>query len=87
MERDSIHIKRCIEISRSAREHGNHPFGALLVDERTNEVVLEAENTVITGRDVTAHAELNLVRKASQTLSRDVIEHSILFSRYSLSSE
>jgi tRNA(Arg) A34 adenosine deaminase TadA len=27
--------------------------------------VLEAENTVVTGRDITGHAELNLIREAS----------------------
>ena len=43
---------------------GNHPFGSLLVD-ASGAVVLEAENTVVTGHDVTAHAELNLVRTAS----------------------
>ena len=61
---DLRHLTRAIELAGSAREHGNHPFGSLLVD-RNGEVVLEAENSVVTGRDVTAHAELNLVREAS----------------------
>lgn len=29
------------------------------------EVLLQVENTVVTSRDVTSHAELNLIRKAS----------------------
>lgn len=41
----------------------NHPFGSLLVDPDGN-VVLEAENIVLTGRDCIGHAELNLVRTA-----------------------
>jgi hypothetical protein len=36
-----------------ARVHGNHPR-CVLVDER--DVLLEAENTVITERDCTGHA-------------------------------
>ncbi|MSZ76052.1 MAG: nucleoside deaminase [Actinobacteria bacterium] len=59
-------LRRAIAISASAREHGNHPFGALLSDP-SGSVVLTAENTVVTGRDVTGHAETNLVRLASAT--------------------
>ena len=29
---DIQHLRTAIEIARQAREHGNHPFGALLVD-------------------------------------------------------
>ena len=61
---DLRHLTRSIELAAAAREHGNHPFGSLLVD-GDGTVVLEAENTVVTGRDVTAHAEQNLVREAS----------------------
>jgi tRNA(Arg) A34 adenosine deaminase TadA len=57
-------IRASIEIARKARNKGNHPFGALLVDEAGN-IVLEAENTVVTERDCTGHAETNLMRKAS----------------------
>ena len=62
---DELHLRRAIELARRARENGNHPFGALLVD-AAGEVVLEAENTVVTERDCTNHAELNLVRAASR---------------------
>jgi tRNA(Arg) A34 adenosine deaminase TadA len=60
------HLRRAIELARLSRANGNHPFGSLLV-EASGLVVLEAENTVVTGRDVTGHAELNLVRAASMT--------------------
>jgi len=61
---DLQHLARAIELAAAAREHGNHPFGSLLVD-GDGRVVLEVENTVLTGRDVTGHAEQNLVRAAS----------------------
>lgn len=60
---DLAHLRRSIELAQAAREHGNHPFGALLADEN-GRVLLEAENTVVSGRDCSAHAELNLVRQA-----------------------
>lgn len=60
-------MRRAIAIARRAREHGNHPFGALLAD-AAGTVLVEAENTVITAADVTGHAETNLVRRASAQL-------------------
>lgn len=62
---DSELLRAAIAVASRARANGNHPFGALLVD-RDGNVLLEAENTVITERDVTGHAELNLVRAAAQ---------------------
>jgi tRNA(Arg) A34 adenosine deaminase TadA len=58
-------VRAAIGIARNARENGNHPFGALLVDQMGNSI-LEAENTVVTERDCTGHAETNLMRMASQ---------------------
>jgi tRNA(Arg) A34 adenosine deaminase TadA len=65
---DLEHLRTAIAIAWQAREHGNHPFGALLVDENS-QVLLQAENTVVTGRDCTGHAETNLMRLASQHFS------------------
>ena len=41
---------------------------------------MEAENTVTTGRDVTGHAELNLVRAASGSFSEDELAGCTLYS-------
>lgn len=60
---DLDHLRAAIALSVSAVAHGNHPFGAVLADP-AGVLVLEAENTVVTGRDVTGHAETNLVRLA-----------------------
>jgi tRNA(Arg) A34 adenosine deaminase TadA len=61
---DASYLLRAIELARTARAHGNHPFGALLVGP-AGEVLAEAENSVVTDLDCTAHAELNLIRLAS----------------------
>ncbi|MDO9457371.1 nucleoside deaminase [Nocardioides sp.] len=66
-DRDTDHLRRAIAVAAAAREAGNHPFGAVLVD-GSGAVVLEAQNTVTTDHDVTGHAETNLVRLASRTL-------------------
>jgi tRNA(Arg) A34 adenosine deaminase TadA len=33
---DLQHLRTAIDIARQAREHVNHPFGALLVDKESN---------------------------------------------------
>jgi tRNA(Arg) A34 adenosine deaminase TadA len=59
-DQDRRLLLRAIELARLAREHGNHPFGALVVA-GDGSIVAEAENTV--GSDgPTGHAELNAVR-------------------------
>ncbi|OGV70375.1 MAG: hypothetical protein A3K19_27075 [Lentisphaerae bacterium RIFOXYB12_FULL_65_16] len=64
MNSESIHayLRKSFRLALSAREKGNHPFGALLVAADGN--LLAAENTVKTDRDPLAHAEMTLVRRA-----------------------
>jgi tRNA(Arg) A34 adenosine deaminase TadA len=76
---DIKHLRSAIALAWRARQHGNHPFGAVLVDEH-NQVVLQAENTVNTGRDCTGHAETNLVRMASGQFSPEELVHHTLYS-------
>ena len=75
---DERHLLAAIELARRARSNGNHPFGALLADAGGN-VLLEAENTVVTGRDATGHAETNLVRMASERFDADYLRHCTLY--------
>jgi tRNA(Arg) A34 adenosine deaminase TadA len=71
-------LRIAISLAVSAREHGNHPFGALLADE-TGNILLTAENTVITAMDASGHAELNLVRLASARLSSQALAQATLY--------
>lgn len=75
---DLVHLRRAIAVSRAARAGGNHPFGAVLVGP-DGEVVLEAENSVTTERDVTGHAETNLVRLASRSIAADLLPAHTLY--------
>jgi len=78
-EIEIVHLKEAISVAWHARENGNHPFGAVLVDEH-NQVVLQAENTVVTERDSTGHAETNLVRLATQQYTPEQLIHFTLYS-------
>jgi tRNA(Arg) A34 adenosine deaminase TadA len=69
---DRALLRAAIDASARARSRGNHPFGAVLADARGT-VVLEAENTVVTGNDCTGHAETNLVRLAWARFGREAL--------------
>ena len=62
---DLQHLRSAIALAWRSREHGNHPFGAVLAD-RAGKLILKAENTVNTERDSLGHAEANLVRHANR---------------------
>jgi len=76
--RDLDLLRRSLDIARRARKNGNHPFGALLAAP-DGEILLEAENTVVTGRDCTGHAETNLMRLASPGHSPDFLAGCTLY--------
>jgi tRNA(Arg) A34 adenosine deaminase TadA len=75
---DQRFIRAAIELAQRARDQGNHPFGALLVDGEGN-ILLEAENTVLTARDCTGHAETNLMREASGKYDPDFLAQCTLY--------
>ena len=75
---DLEHLRTSIEVASNARAHGNHPFGAILVDSN-NQVLLQAENSVVTGKDCTGHAETNLMRLASQNISPEKLAGCTLY--------
>lgn len=60
MRTDEFFMKKAIELSVSAVEHGNEPFGAVLV--KDNEIVYTNENQIYTATDPTYHAEAGLIR-------------------------
>ena len=78
-ENDIQHLHAAISVAWQAHGHGNHPFGAVLVN-ADNHVILTAENTVLTGHDCTGHAETNLVRLATQRFSAEQLAGCTLYS-------
>ena len=76
--RDEEILSRAIQVALRARAAGNHPFGAILAD-GAGKILLEAENTVVSERDPTAHAETNLIRMASQQGLGELLRGSTLY--------
>ncbi len=77
-KRHEDYLRRCIEISKESRAHGNTPFGALLVDKDGN-ILMEQENIEITEKVCTGHAEATLAARASHEYSRDFLWNCTLY--------
>lgn len=60
-------MRRAIELSINSVEKGGGPFGAIIV--KNGEIIAEASNSVTTDNDPTAHAEVNVIRKAAKKLN------------------
>ena len=65
MTNDKQNIRIAIETAKESKKKGNLPFGCILVN-KDGEVILKGENTINTDNDCLAHAEINLIRKASK---------------------
>jgi tRNA(Arg) A34 adenosine deaminase TadA len=78
-EQDEHFLRRSFDIARRALTHGNHPFGAILVDRNRN-VLIETENGYMPAHDGTAHAERLLATQACTTLSPDILKGATLYS-------
>ncbi|HHT0591983.1 TPA: nucleoside deaminase [Legionella anisa] len=76
---DEQFLKDAIKMSEESVKHGNHPFGAELVDAKGN-ILLKIENTVNTGHDVTEHAEMNTVTEAVKRFDKSTLATSTLYS-------
>jgi tRNA(Arg) A34 adenosine deaminase TadA len=76
---DEHFLRRSFEVARRSMTHGNHPFGAILVDDG-GKVLLEAENGYMPAHDGTAHAERLLATEACRSLSAEVRARATLYS-------
>jgi len=78
-ELDELFLRQSFDVARRSLAHGNHPFGAILVDQDRN-VLIETENGYMPSRDGTAHAERLLATKACTTLSPAALKGATLYS-------
>ena len=60
---DKLFMAEAIRLAQAAGEHGNEPFGAVLV--KDGEIVAAHENGIHTNHDYTDHAEIGLIREFS----------------------
>ena len=73
---DEIFMKKAIELSKLAVEHGNEPFGAVLV--KDDQIMFANENQIYTRHDPTFHGEAGLIREfCAQTAITDLREYTL----------
>ena len=73
---DEVFMKKAIELSKLAVEHGNEPFGAVLV--KDGKAVFCNENQIYTKHDPTFHGEAGLIREfCAQTGITDLHEYTL----------
>ena len=77
-ELDRVAMRLAIEASRAALAAGDRPFGATLVS-AAGEVLMTAANNQVTTNDVTGHAEMVLVRRASASLGAEALRGATLY--------
>ena len=76
MYKDEDFMKIAIELSKKAVEHGNEPFGAVLV--KDGEIVYTNENQIYSATDPTFHAEAGLIRRfCAETHITDLSEYTL----------
>ena len=71
MERLTDYLRLANQEAKTARAGGNTPFGAILVDDVTGEVLMRQGNAEGDTHDATAHAEFVLTSRASRTYSKE----------------
>ena len=78
-EADARYLRDAIALSRTGRDRGNRPFGAVLVAADGAVLARAWCDTGETG-DCTGHAETNAVRQASPRFSREVLAGATIYS-------
>lgn len=78
IESDHRYLRYALMVAQRSREHGNRPFGAVLVNSR-GRILLEAENTQDVTHDCTGHAETRLLAEASRHFTRSLLAHCTLY--------
>ena len=73
---DEFYMRKAIELSVAAVEHGNEPFGAVLV--KDGDIVYTNENQIYTMHDPSLHGEAGLIRRfCAETGITDLREYTM----------
>lgn len=60
-------MKKCLKLAEEAKQAGDNPFGAVILG-KEGELIAKGKNRENTEFDVTLHAEIDAIRKASRKL-------------------
>ncbi|WP_242403454.1 nucleoside deaminase [Asaia platycodi] len=77
---DLAFLREAFEVANQSRLAGDHPFGAVLVDDQGALVMSQGNGYSAEGHDMTAHAERLLASRASKSFRPDRLRGFTLYS-------
>ena len=78
MDEHHIFSHHSLHVAKRSLDKNNLPFGCILVD-NANNIIEEAENTVLTSKDQIAHCEVNLIHQISGKYDDHFLQSCILY--------
>lgn len=78
MEHDLSLLRAALGVATLSKSKGNLPFGCVLAD-ASGRVLLYGENTIVSSGDCLGHAEINLIREASQRFTYDFLNRCTIY--------
>ena len=79
MEKDLKYLKIAYQEALKAYEKGEVPVGAVLVDNLTHKMLAKSYNQKESKNDISSHAEINVIRKASRKLNNRRLDNTTLY--------
>ena len=76
-EADELFMREAIRLSVESVVHGGGPFGAVIV--KDGEIIAAQANSVTIDNDPTAHAEVNAIRAACQSLGTFDLDDCVIY--------
>ena len=73
------YLEHACQLAIESVHKGTGPFGAIIVDSLTQEVLAETHNQVTQNKDPTAHAEIMAIRQACQQRNSHSLENTVLY--------
>lgn len=77
---DATVMKRAIELAKASFNAGDYAVAAVIV--KGDEIIAEAATTIKSEHDPTAHAEMNVIRKAAKVLGSKDLKECYLYTTY-----
>lgn len=73
------YMQKACDLASISVKRGSGPFGAIIVDNETKEIVGKGHNKVVLENDPTMHAEIVAIRDACNTLNTFRLDHCTLY--------
>ena len=79
MDKNSLFLEKACKLAIDSVINNGGPFGCIIVDNKTNEIVGSGNNLVTKTYDPTAHAEVVAIRNTCQILQTHVLDNCTLY--------